>query len=79
MGRKKTLIMIYVKKNILQVLTKLFKLKSKKDLRNEVPDFNRQWKNWPVLIKDHVKKNLNMSKPKIRDETPKSCIDSKEI
>jgi len=30
-------------------------------------------KNWLVQSKDHVKKNLNTRKQKIRDETPK-CV-----
>ena len=36
-------------------------------------DYNRQQKNWPVQFKDLVEK-INMSKPKITAETPKSYI-----
>jgi len=78
MGRNETQIMMYNKKNILRVLTKLFTLKSKKWLTKQ----SARKKNCLVQIKDlvkKIKKKLNMKKQKIRDETLKTYIDSKEI
>jgi len=59
MGRKETQIMMYAKKNILRVLTKLFKLKRKKmAYETKCQILNDNKKNWLVRIKDNVKKIL---------------------